>query len=118
MSNHPNTAEATDWTPVCAISDLPTNAGCCALVGDRQVAIFYLPESEPSLFAIQNYDPIGCANVLSRGIVGDLDGAEVVASPLYKQHFNLRTGECNEDPDVRVDTFPIRLSGDTVEISA
>ena len=49
-----------------------------------------------------NLDPFSRANVLSRGIVGDLKGELVVASPVYKQHFSLRTGQCVEDPDVRV----------------
>ena len=31
------------------------------------------------------------ANVLSRGLVGDLQGERVVASPIYKHHFSLRT---------------------------
>lgn len=116
MRNNPSTTDDTNWFTICAITDLPVNAGCCALVGDKQIAIFYLPDSEPSLFATQNYDPIGHANVLARGILGDLNGTEVVASPLYKQHFNLRTGECLEDADANIEVFPIRINADTVQI--
>ena len=44
------------------------------------------------MYAIGNYDPASDANVLARGIVGDIGGEIVVASPIYKQHFSLRHG--------------------------
>jgi nitrite reductase/ring-hydroxylating ferredoxin subunit len=34
-----------------------------------------------------------------RGIIGDLQGERVIASPIYKQHFSLATGRCLEDKD-------------------
>ena len=49
------------------------------------------------------------ANVLSRGIVGDLKGELVVASPVYKQHFSLLTGRCLEDAAVRVPVYAARV---------
>ena len=76
-----------NWVNVCHLRDLEPDSGVCALVDGKQVAIFYLPR-ENSVYAIQNYDPISKANVLSRGIVGDINGELVVASPLYKQHFS------------------------------
>jgi nitrite reductase (NADH) small subunit len=87
------------------------------LVKGVQVAIFYLPQLENSVFALDNHDPIGGANVLSRGIVGDLGGKLVIASPLYKQHFNLRTGACLERDDVAVPVYRARLEGDRVLIA-
>jgi nitrite reductase (NADH) small subunit len=56
--------------------------------------------------------------VLSRGIVGDLKGEVVVASPVYKQHFNLASGQCLEDPAVSVSVFRVSLDGDVVCIEA
>ncbi len=103
------------WITVCATSDLKPNAGVCALVRGHQIAIFYL-ESERRVYAIDNYDPIGKANVLARGVVGDIKGQVVVASPLYKQHFNLETGQCLEKESVRVGTFPVRIEGGAVQI--
>lgn len=91
-----------DWKKICSESDLSPNAGIAALVDGEQVAVFYIPELHPSLYAIGNHDPIGKANVLSRGIVGDIQGEIVVASPLYKQHFSLTTGGCVERDDVSV----------------
>ncbi|MGR9106725.1 MAG: nitrite reductase small subunit NirD [Gammaproteobacteria bacterium] len=105
------------WVTVCNTDDLKANAGVCALVAGRQVAVFYL-ESDHRVYAIDNYDPIGKANVLSRGVVGDLKGQVVVASPLYKQHFNLETGQCLEKESVKVATYPARIEGTRVQIGA
>src|SRR5687767_3084290 len=101
-----------DWTPVCHLDDIVPNTGVCARVDGRQVVIFRLDDD--SLYAIDNYDPFSRANVLSRGIVGDVKGELVVASPVYKQHFSLASGQCIEDPAVRVAVFDARLQGDAV----
>lgn len=105
----------TKWNDVCGVDDLQPNSGVCALVDNRQIAIFYLPK-ESALFAIGNYDPFGHANVLSRGMIGDLGGQPIVASPLYKQHFNLSTGICLEDESVRIPVYPIRIENGRVEV--
>jgi nitrite reductase (NADH) small subunit len=104
-----------DWIKICSQDDLQPNSGVCALVAGKQVAIFYLPKDK-AVYAIDNYDPIGKANVLSRGVIGDLKGQLVVASPLYKQHFNLHTGACLEDETVKITAYPVRLEGGMVEI--
>lgn len=106
--------KANQWQPVCTLADLVENAGVCALVNGQQVAIFYLPKENPCIYAIGNWDPIGRANVLSRGIVGDIKGQLVVASPLYKQHFSLVTGKCLEDDGASVPVYEVVLDGDTV----
>jgi NAD(P)H-dependent nitrite reductase small subunit len=69
------------------------------------------------VFAISNYDPFGHANVLSRGMIGDIKGEPMVASPLYKQHFSLKTGVCLEDEQVKIDVYPIRINEQRVEVS-
>lgn len=105
----------TRWIDVCSVDDLQPNSGVCALVENQQVAIFYLPKEE-AIFAIHNYDPIGKANVLSRGMIGDIKGEPVVASPLYKQHFSLKTGACLEDETVKVDAYTVRIDDGRVEV--
>jgi nitrite reductase (NADH) small subunit len=112
-----NAVEKIVWQGVCKKQDLVEGSGVCALVNGEQVALFYLPDEETSLYALHNRDPIGGANVLSRGIVGDLGGRLVVASPLYKQHFDLDSGECLEQQDFRVEVYSIRLDGDDVMIA-
>lgn len=103
-----------NWTAICDIEDILPNTGVGALVHDRQVAIFRLDDN--TLFAIDNFDPNSGANVLSRGLVGDLDGEIVVASPIYKQHFRLRDGVCLEDETKSVLAHPVRLTNNTIEI--
>jgi nitrite reductase (NADH) small subunit len=104
------------WLDVCSIDDLQPNSGVCALVNGQQVALFYLSPSA-ECHAINNYDPFGHANVLSRGVIGDINGQPVVASPLYKQHFNLQTGVCLEDETVKIPVYPIRINNNRVEVN-
>ncbi|MGH3927706.1 MAG: nitrite reductase small subunit NirD, partial [Pseudonocardiaceae bacterium] len=76
------------------------------MVARQQVAIFRLEDDQ--LFALSNYDPFSKAFVLSRGIVGSKGDRLKVASPIYKQSFDLRTGVCLEDPSVAVPVFDIQ----------
>jgi len=99
---------------ICEQKNLVANSGICAIVEGQQIALFYLPSETPKIYAIGNWDPIGKANVLSRGMVGDINDRLVVASPLYKQHFDLQTGECLEDGEVRVPVYSVELSDDKV----
>lgn len=94
---------------LCTSDDLIADSGVCALWNGAQIALFWLPASTPALYALGNHDPLGGANVLSRGIVGDLKGEPVVASPLYKHHYSLRTGRCLEDDSVSVPVYPVTL---------
>jgi NAD(P)H-dependent nitrite reductase small subunit len=95
-------------TDVCALDDINPDMGVCALVDGRQIAVFRVGETE-EVYAIGAYDPNSGANVLWRGIVGDLKGRLVVASPIYKQHFDLKTGECLEDPISSVRPYPVEV---------
>ncbi|HEV8095699.1 MAG TPA: nitrite reductase small subunit NirD [Burkholderiales bacterium] len=91
----------------CRLEDIVPNTGVCALVGGEQVAIFRLDDDR--VYALGNNDPFSRANVLSRGIVGDLGGELVVASPVYKQHFSLVSGRCIEDALVQVPVYAARV---------
>ena len=104
-----------NWLTVCSADDLTPYAGICAKVEDNQVAIFYCKRND-KLYALSNYDPIGKANVMSRGIIGSLSGEPYVASPLYKQHFHLETGECLEEPSHQLHKFEIRRQGKQVQV--
>ncbi|MFD2176877.1 nitrite reductase small subunit NirD [Veronia pacifica] len=104
------------WQTVCEKDVLIADTGVCALVGDEQVAIF-LSGFDDALYAINNFDPIGKANVLSRGIIGSIDDKVVVASPLYKQHFCLTSGQCIEQEDIFVSTYEIRIDGNQIQVA-
>lgn len=121
MSTTPSTpvAEPRDVaTPVrvCALDDLLPERGTGALVDGQRVALFRLASDE--VLAVQQRDPYSGANVLSRGIVGDREGVPTVASPMYKQVWDLRTGACldpvGKDPvDLRVHDVEV-LDGDVL----
>ena len=111
-----NSATQLDWKTLCSLSDLVPFSGVAAKLGNAQIALFYLPNQEDSLFAVCNHDPVSKANVIARGIIGDLNGDPVVASPLYKQHYVLKSGECLEDENVTVETWECRISNDQVEL--
>lgn len=106
-----------DWITVCKSSDLTPGSGVCALHQNEQVAIFRDSVSD-KVYAVSNFDPIGEANVLSRGIVGSIGDKIVVASPLYKQHFCLDTGECLEDESQRIKTYPVRMHQGELQLQA
>lgn len=106
----------TRWDAVCTIEDLVPESGIAVWTEDGPVAVFYLPHRLPALFAVSHTDPFSGANVLARGITGDLKGEPVVASPLYKQHFSLRTGVCLEDDAIRIKTYPVLLDGNRIRL--
>ena len=105
-----------DWVEVCPYDAIYPDTGVCALIDCRQVALFRLADG--TLHAVSNYDPFSQANVLSRGIIGDRDGEPKIASPIYKQTFNLRTGVCYEDAGVRIDVYRVRRRRGVVEVSS
>ncbi len=107
----------TKWTPVCAVDALVPDVGVRALLGEDQVAVFRVSGSG-EVFAIDAFDPFSKAPVLSRGIVGDLNGQLVVASPIFKQHFNLETGACLEDAAMSIRTYQTRVVAGRVEIAS
>jgi nitrite reductase (NADH) small subunit len=116
ISHQSSPAPRDEWVAVCRLEDIVPNTGVCALVDGSQVAVFRLDDD--SIHAIGNYDPFSRANVLARGIVGDVKGELVVASPVYKHHFSLTTGLCIEEPGVRVPIFRVRLEGGKVLVQA
>lgn len=113
----PAAAEHTaSWQAICPLEDIWPNTGVCALVAGRQIAIFRLADDR--LFALDNHDPHSGANVLSRGLVGDLGQEPVVASPIYKQHYRLADGSCVEDESTPVASYAVELRGDAVWLRA
>ncbi|MBT0586031.1 nitrite reductase small subunit NirD [Alteromonas oceanisediminis] len=111
---------STQWFEVCGVDDLVLNSGVCAMVNGCQVALFCVAASAElntqsvQLFAVGNDDPIGKAAVLYRGIVGSVDDHFVVASPLYKQRYHLSTGDCLDNPDIAIPTYPAKIENGRV----
>lgn len=102
------------WVDVCSLDDLVPGRGVAALVGGDQVAVFWVADE---VFAVSNYDPFSRAFVMSRGIVGSKGEAVKVASPMYKQSFDLRSGRCLDDPSVSLPTYRVRTIAGRVQVA-
>ncbi|WP_180075424.1 nitrite reductase small subunit NirD [Acinetobacter sp. YH12254] len=105
-----------NWYEVCNLDEITPNTGVAALIEDQQIAIFRVGQ-EQRVYALSNQDPFSLANVMARGILGDLQGERVVASPIYKQHFSLVTGRCLEEQDKKLLVFPTRIENGKVLVS-
>lgn len=99
---------------ICSIDKLVKGAGIAALVGDIQIALYYI---NGQVYALNNYDPIGKAYVMSRGLIGDLKGHLMVASPLQKQHYDLQTGQCLDVEGVTIPVYQTKLENGTVYVN-
>ncbi|MEU8515699.1 nitrite reductase small subunit NirD [Kitasatospora sp. NPDC048722] len=108
--------DGTRWRAVCTLDDLQPGRGRAVLLeGARQVAVFL--DRTGTLYAVDNLDPFSGAQVLSRGLLGSRGSRPTLASPMYKQVFDLTDGRClDEDtaPDGRpavLKVWPVRVSG-------
>ncbi len=104
------------WVDVCPLEKLIPGRGVCALVAELQVAVFRIAGEE--IYAISNFDPFSRAFVLSRGIVGSKAERLKVASPIYKQSFDLVTGVCLDDATIMVRTFEVRVVDGIVQVAS
>ncbi len=107
------------WTHVCSMSQLIPERGVAALVEGEPVALFLLDDG--TVHAVGHRDPFCNANVIARGIVGSVgSGAsyrDTVASPMYKQVFDLATGECLTEPGTSLPVWAVRIVDDHVEVA-
>ena len=111
-----NATDELDWIEICHLDDITPNTGVGAIVEDQQIALFRVGH-EKRVYALSNQDPFSQAFVMSRGILGDLQGERVVASPIYKQHFSLATGRCLEKKNQKLLVFPSKIEEGRVFVS-
>jgi nitrite reductase (NADH) small subunit len=105
------------WVDVCALDDILPDTGVAALVGRRQIAVVRTGDGD-EVYALDNFDPFSRAFVIARGIVGDRSGIPKIASPIFKQSFDLRTGQCLDDPAVRLASYPARVVAGRIQVAA
>ena len=105
------------WVDICNIEAILPATGVCALLGNKQVAIFR-PYHDDRVYAISNIDPFFESSVLSRGLIAEHDGELWVASPLKKQRFRLSDGLCMEDASHSVSHFDVRVKDGQVQLKA
>jgi nitrite reductase (NADH) small subunit len=121
VSTHVNSAARRAWrtkksyVAICDLDEVPVGTGVAALVKDEQIAI--VRSHDGAVYALSNFDPFSRAFVISRGIVGDRGGTPKIASPVYKQSFDLRTGRCLDDPRVSLISYPVRVQRGRIFVS-
>lgn len=69
------------------------------------------------LHAVSNYDPFSGAMIISRGIVGSRGDRPTVAGPVYKQVFDLETGQCLDDPSASLEVHLVRVLDGIVQVA-
>ena len=101
------------WVKVGSVSDFPYDGGAAIKYGKTQIAVFNF-SSRGEWYATQNMCPHKKAFVLSRGIIGDAQGAPKIACPLHKKTFCLESGACLSGEDYEVLTFPVKVKDNEV----
>lgn len=105
------------WIAVCPLEALHPERGVAAILDGTQIALFRLGGDR--VFAVQQADPYSGSQVMSRGLVGTRGGRVTVASPMFKQVFDLETGECLDTvgkEERALATYPVRLEAGTVHV--
>lgn len=113
----------TTWVVVCEAARLVPDRGVAALVDGEPVAIFRLSgigDEGERWFGIDHIDPRSGAAVMARGLVGsiDRDGVAVatIASPIYKQRYDLATGDGLDD-DTELGVWTVRCVDGIVSVA-
>lgn len=68
------------------------------------------------VYAVSHRDPFSAANVMARGIVGSSGDRVTVASPMYKQVFDLASGTCLSQPGVQLAVWRTRVTDGVVYV--
>lgn len=107
-----------EWVSVGRVSDFPPNGGAAIKYGDVQIAVYNFAgrgdANGGEWYACQNLCPHKNSFVLSRGIIGSVNGEPKVACPLHKKPFSLKTGASLSGEDYSVKVFPVKVIDDNV----
>jgi nitrite reductase (NADH) small subunit len=96
------------------VEDLELSWGEAALVAGRQVALIRTGHGE--IIAVAQEDPATGAFVMARGILGSRGARPTIASPLHKEVYDLETGECFGNEDLRLAAYGTRIVDGFIEV--
>src|SRR6187401_1251016 len=95
------------WFRAARTEDFPENGGACVRYGQQQIAVFnFTRRSE--WYACENMCPHKMQMVLSRGMIGSMEGEPKVACPFHKRTFSLRSGQCLNAEEEKISVFPVK----------
>ena len=100
-----------EFHTVCKVSDVPEGEARKFALGDRTIGMFHV---DGDFFALANECPHAGASLAD----GYLNG-RVVACRIHHWRFCLRHGTYLDEnkPDCNVQTFPVRIVGDEVQVA-
>lgn len=90
------------------VQDFAEGGGRAFAVNGRMVAVYRRGET---FFAIDDLCPHMGASLAE----GNLDG-ETVACPWHGWRFCIRDGTWEDNPRIKIDSFPVRVQGDEVQV--
>lgn len=90
------------------VEDFAEGVGRAFAVNGRMVAVYRRGET---FFAIDDLCPHMGASLAE----GNLDG-ETVACPWHGWRFCIRDGTWEDNPRIKIDSFPVRVQGDEVQV--
>jgi len=105
------------WFLACNVNDVSENGGACVKYKNEQIAIFNFSR-RGQWYATQNLCPHKQQMALSRGMIGSTGEAcePKVACPFHKKTFSLITGECINDDECSIKTYPVKVENGKVYI--
>lgn len=96
------------FVKVASLSQLAAGTGRAVEVNGKSIALFNV---NGKVYATDN----ACLHQggpLGEGMLEE----EVVTCPWHMWQYNVRTGESLEDSTLKVETYPVRVSGDDIEV--
>jgi nitrite reductase (NADH) small subunit len=103
------------WFKAARVEDFPENGGACVKYKNLQIAVFNFTRRN-EWYACQNLCPHKMQMVLSRGMIGSVQGEPKVACPFHKRTFSLKTGECLSAEECSITVYPVRIENGYVHI--
>ena len=111
----PAEVSVSTWFRAARVEYFPENGGACVKYNDMQIAVFNFSRRN-EWYACQNLCPHKMQMVLSRGMIGSLQGEPKVACPFHKRTFSLKTGECLNADECSISVFPVKVENGYVHI--
>ena len=97
------------FTKVASKADIPAGTGKVVQANGKTLAVF---NCEGEFYAIDNT----CKHRGGPLAEGNLSGTSV-SCPWHGWEYDVKTGACQMDPSITVQTFPVQVQGDDVLIS-
>ncbi|MEM8946832.1 MAG: Rieske (2Fe-2S) protein [Planctomycetota bacterium] len=100
----------TEFVTIAKVGSIPAGEGATFPLADRLVAVFH---HEGQYFAIDDLCPHMGASLGA----GQLDEEGKVMCPWHAWRFDVCDGTWCDNPRLKIDSFPVRISGDEIQVA-